>query len=451
MPPWGWLEWFVLTVTLLPGLLFLPGVGAVRTLTRVAVYMAAPAAGVMVLRQGRPAPWAKGFPARPWLIFAAGWLVLSLLHPNTYTLPAATTQVVYYLAVMAPAFWAGQAMRSSRQVGRVMAVLFLCNALSALVGIGQVYSDRFNPQDIPVLRNVYDGADMKYQLADGRQIVRPCGLTDSPGSATNAGSVAALLGLSFALRPIAAWRRLASLGLAFAGVAVMYFSQVRMSMVMLAICFAVLILLMVLQGNVRGALTGVAGVGCVMGGALAWAARTGGAQVLERFGSLLADDPTKVYQQNRGLFVTDAFFRVLPQYPFGYGMGWWGMVHGMFADPSRASLVWVEVMIPAWVYDGGLFLLVGYGGAVVAAIYSSLRVALTSRDRDLAFWAAVVTAQNLGLAATCFSYVTFLSPLGAQFWLLSAMVYAADAQSRAGTGAGRRRPSHRSRAVGVVA
>ena len=67
---------------------------------------------------------------------------------------------------------------------------------------------------------------MKVEV-DGRRIFRPCGLTDSPGAAAPAGAVAALVGLSFALRPIGILRRLVSAMLAFIGVAVIYYTQVR--------------------------------------------------------------------------------------------------------------------------------------------------------------------------------------------------------------------------------
>ena len=56
---------------------------------------------------------------------------------------------------------------------------------------------------------------------------------------------------------------------------------------------------------------------------------------------------------------------------------------------------------------------------------------MRSKDRDVAFWAAVVLASNLGVLATCFSYVSFLSSIGLQFWLLSAIIHAADRRARA--------------------
>src|SRR5262245_47904924 len=36
--PWGWLEWFVILQTFIPALLFIPGLSAVRTATRIGAY-----------------------------------------------------------------------------------------------------------------------------------------------------------------------------------------------------------------------------------------------------------------------------------------------------------------------------------------------------------------------------------------------------------------------------
>ena len=422
-----------------------------RPLIRMAGFLAAPFAGTMLFWRGDPCPLAGGFRARPWLLFCIGWLALLSLFPTSYSLPTAVAQVILYVTVMSPAFWAGEALGSPRQVSRVIAVLFLCNALSASLGLAQVfYPERLSPPDILAAKGIYEGEDLKIVLVDGRKVFRPCGLTDSPGAATHAGAVTALLGLCFALRPIAFWARLGSLGLAFIGVAVMYFTQVRMSMVMLIVCFVVLGVLLLLQGNLRIALTLVGGTVALLGGALVWVGQSMGGQVFERFGSLLTEDPAALYQKSRGLYVEDALGRILWEYPLGYGLGWWGTVYAIFADPNRVSPVWVEVMIPAWVYDGGFPLLVGYGGAVVVAILSSLRVALTSHDRELAFWAAVVAAQNLGIAASCFSYVTFLTALGAQFWMLAAVIYTADAMTRTAPKPAAQAPRPKTQTPGVV-
>lgn len=442
LPGWGWLEWFVVSQTLLPALLFLPGIQPARTAIRVAAYVAAPLAWVMVTMRGRPTPGSDTFPARPWLIVSITWLVLSLFHPNIYSTMTSLAQVALHVSIVSPAFWAPRALRSPKQLSRVVTVLFLCNALSATVGILQAFRPQtFNPPVIPAMSNKFNGEDLMYQAADGRMIIRPCGLTDSPGSASPAGAVAALIGLCFALRPIAAWKRLACLALAFIGVAVIYYTQVRFPLVMLMICGMVLTGLLIYQQNYKQAVELVVG-GLVIGlGALMWVARSVGSRVLERFGSLMSENPGSYYYKSRGAYVHHALEVVLWQYPLGYGMGWWGMTHAMFSDPSRFSPVWVEVMIPAWIYDGGLPLLIGYGGAVTVAMVDTIRIALTSHDRDVAFWATVVVALNLSILATCMSFLTFLSPIGLQYWLLAATVHGADRQARVAASA--RRPSAR--------
>ena len=416
-PGWGWVEWTILAQILLPGLMFVPGFFAARTPLRVASYASALVAWFFCARQAsaRRAAAADTFPARPWLVVSSVWLGFSLFHPNNNSMTSALAQVMLYIAILAPAFWAALVVRSSRQVPRMLAVLFLCNALSTVVGIAQIYRPAtFNPPSILGSDDPYFDR-LEIDMADGRRVLRPCGLTDTPGAACGAGMVTALLGLCWALRPIAAWKRLGSLVLAFLGVAVIYFSHVRVSLVMLAICLAALTALLVLQRRYREAALLSAGGASIIVGALGWVVATAGEGVRERFLTLFAANPAQVYNSNRGGMVWEAFGKVLWEYPLGYGLGWWGMINVYFGRKDIATPVWVEVMWPAWIFDGGFPLLIAYTGAVVVALIDSARIALTSRDRDLAFWAAVIFASNLGIVATCFSFITFLTPFGVQF------------------------------------
>jgi hypothetical protein len=422
----------VISQTVLPALLFVPGLTEVRTPIRIAAYAIAPAFWVLIAWQGRRGPGSDTFPARPWLLFCTAWLSLSILHPNSFSLVAAAAQAALYISVLSPAFWAPSALASTAQMRRLIALLFLCNALSAVVGVGQVFRPQvFNPPVIPAMNNIFSGEDMMYETADGRKIIRPCGLTDTPGGVAPAGMAAALLGICWALRPLAPWKRIASLGLAFAGVAVIYYTQVRFTLVMLAVCLAALTGLFLLQRNVRQAVV-LTGAGAVLLlGAFSWVARSAGSAVVQRFMTLLDNDPGKLYHSSRGGFVQQAFEEVLWRYPLGYGMGWWGMIQASFGNRFQPSPIWVEVMWPAWIYDGGFPLLIAYVGAIAAAMFDSTRIALTSKDPDLAYWAAVVVSFNLGVLATCFSFVAFLSPIGIPFWLLSAALHAADQRTRA--------------------
>lgn len=428
LPPWGVLEWFTVAQTFMPALLFIPGITAVRTATRVAAYMLGFAAWGAVVFSPRRGTTAGSFPAKPWLLAAMAWLVLSLANPNSYSPMAAIGHVMLYISIMSPAFWAGEAVGSPRQLRRVITILFLCNATSASVGLGQVfYPDRFNPPVIPIM--AHEGADqLYYETADGRKILRPCGLTDSPGAAAPAGAAAALFGLCIALQPLPLWKRGASMGLAFIGVAVIYYSQVRSSLVMLGICLSTVTGLLMYRGDHRSAAKLVGGGVLMFGGALLWVARTIGHRVFDRFGTLLDNNPANFYARNRGTYLFHAL-ESLGKYPLGYGLGWWGMVHLAFRNPLRLSPIWVEVMPQALAVDGGIPLTFFYSVAVAVAMADSVRIVMKTRDREIGFWGSLVVAQNLGSVALCFSYPTFLSPTGLQFWMLAATLHAAEAQS----------------------
>ena len=429
--PWGWLEWYILLQNLIPGLLYVPGLSSVRVLTRVAAYVIAPLAWGLLVSRGRRAPGDATFPARPWLIFCVIWLALEIFHPNSYSLIAAAAQVTLYVSVLSPAFWAPSALNSSKQLGRVMAVLFLCNALSATLGMAQVFRPQtFNP---PIIQGMKGGDEREVihtVTDDGRRIMRPCGLSDSPGMASAAGVAAALLGLSWSLRPIAVWKRLACGVLAFLGVAVIYYSQVRSAILMLAICVAAMTVLFTIQKNFKQAIMLASGGTTMVVGALLWVARSGGSAFLERFLTLIEGDPSKLMHQSRGHFIEQAFNEYLWDYPLGYGMGWWGMVNAIFGRPDQPSPMWCEVMWPGWIIDGGAPLLIAYVVALGMAMADTLRIAWTSKDRDVAFWAAVIVSFNLSLLASTFSFVPFISAIGIQFWLLSATLHAADARAR---------------------
>ena len=429
--PWGWLEWLVISQTLLPALLFLPGVAGIRTPIRAAAYLAAPLAWLVIAIKGRAQTLPDTFPSKNWLLFSGAWLVLSIGHPNGYSIPAAAGQAALYLAVMTPAFWAAMALSSSKQISRVMTILFVCNALSSIVGVGQVYRPNiFNPPDIPMLRNKYQGTNVFYKAADGTEIMRPCGLTDTPGAVAPHGAAAALLGLCLALRPGPLWRRAIYVAMSFIGVAAIYYTYTRFPLVMLVICFVTMTGLFIYQRDYRKAtLLSVGGTSLIVG-AFLWAMRSVGAGVFDRFAALVVNNPADYYYNSRGGFIQEAFEKTIWEYPLGYGLGWWGQIHLIFSDPNRITPVWVEVMIPAWIVDGGIPLLVGYCGAIVLAMFDTLRIALRSPDRDVAYWGVVIFAFNMSTVATCFSYITFLSPLGVQFWLLAALIHAADARAR---------------------
>ena len=426
--PWGWLEWIVVAQTALPALLFVPGMSPVRVLTKVGLYGLILLAWAIIALGGRSRPGSASFPPRPWLFFCCGYLALSVFHPQSNSLPSALAQMMLNITIFSPAFWAADALASPRQIPRLMAIAFIGNALSAGVGIGQIYQpDRFNP---PVVINMSEDKEYGKQTTDaGVEVFRPCGLTDTPGGACVAGQVATTIGLCWALAPIAPWRRLASAGLAVMGLAVVYFTQVRSVLIITVLCLIAIVVILAMQRDFKRAFLLGAGGTAVVVGAFTWAIAVMGGAVGARVATLFEDDPREVYHSNRGRFVEETFNRFLPEYPLGAGLGRWGMMYLYFGDksaPSDKQSLWVEIQLTGWVYDGGAPLLVANLMATFLALLDSLRIALKCKDRDLAFWAAVITACNFGNLTLILNYPVFVSPTGAQFWLLSAALHAAD-------------------------
>src|SRR5207248_1838559 len=155
---------------------------------------------------------------------------------------------------------------------------------------------------------------------NGEEIIRPAGLSDNPGAVCGPASVAALLGLVMALRPIAFWKRLLAASMAFAGVAAIFLSHVRTSLLIVAGMCAVYCVLLALQRQRRravvfaGLATGLIAAGLMLASVL------GGEAVVERFASLVEDDPATIYQRNRGFMLQDTG-RYLADYPLGAGLG----------------------------------------------------------------------------------------------------------------------------------
>jgi hypothetical protein len=439
-PPrkWGWMEVFVLSQSFFPAMLFIPGLSSLRLLTRVAAFLIAPLFWFLIYCYGKHLRGGENFAVRPLLLGVSGWLGLCLIHPDTNWPIAGIAQIGLYVSIFSPVFWVGWVLHSPRQISRLMGILFICNAFSAALGIAQVFRpDTFNPPVIPALSTEFGRLALTYTADDGRQIIRPCGLGDTPGQASTAGAMACLIGLAWALRPIAWWKRIASLGLAFLGVAVIYYSQIRALMVVLVICLFVLTIMFILQRSIGKATLLIFGSTVLIGGALIWVSQTVGSSVVTRFGTLWTSDPFKLYSDNRGGFITSTFDHVLVQNPLGMGLGRHGQIYDYFGNRAYTP-IWVEVQWPAWAVDGGFLLMGGYVIAIILAMFDTFRVALTTTDRELADWAAVVVAANLSIVAATFSQIVFLAPIGLQFWLLSSAIHVADYRVKAAQHARRR-------------
>src|SRR5262245_41356472 len=266
--PQGFAEWFALGLTLLPALLFLPGSQAYRLPIRIGAY--AISLGAFALWWFHRGGHRDGkHPSARFLVLVRVVLALGLAHPLTSNLQSGLAQIGLYFAIFCPMFWARSYVTTRRQLVRIVLLLLVCNGLNSMVGVLQVY----NPERwMPELSSLFQGnsdflAAASYRGPGGRLIVRPPGLFDTPRAVCGAGTIAALFGLILALEPMAAWKRGLALAMAIAGIAAIYLSHVRVSLVVTIGMMATYVLMLSAQKQTKrvAGFTALA-VGLVFGG-----------------------------------------------------------------------------------------------------------------------------------------------------------------------------------------
>ena len=419
--PWGFSEFFVISQTAIPALLYLPGSQQFRLYIRVASFAISFAT---LLWWAASAPkTTRPHPAQPWIIGSMAYVVVMFLHPMTASTLAGLAQFVLYLSVIAPIFWAGTFVRTPEHLARLMALLLICNGLNALVGVLQVYDPaRWMPPEMSRImsESLYGLGTVTYRGPDGRMIVRPPGLFDTPGAVAGPGMYAALLGLVFASSAIALWKRVAALGASFAGIAAIYLSQVRVSLVVSILMFgAYFSVLMAQERKSRAMLFGGVAAAIVVA-TFSFALMLGGESIAERTFTLLAQDPVALYAGSRGGQLSYTFGEILQKYPMGAGLGRWGMIAVYFGTGAAPGVepLWVEIQVAGWAIDGGLVLLLLSVGALAVTLASEVQLARADRDARVRACAAVVLAANLGTAALIFTFTPFVTQIGLQFWFL---------------------------------
>jgi hypothetical protein len=332
------------------------------------------------------------------------------------------------LSVIAPVFWAGSFVRTPEHLARLMALLLVCNGLNALVGVLQVYDPaRWMPPEMSRImsESLYGLGTVTYRGPDGRMIVRPPGLFDTPGAVAGPGMYAALLGLVFASSAIAWWKRAAALGASFAGIAAIYLSQVRVSLVVSILMFAAYFSVLVAQRRKARAVVFGGVAAAIVVSTFLFALSLGGESIAERTFTLLAQDPVALYAGSRGGQLSYTFGDILQKYPLGAGLGRWGMIAVYFGTGAVADAepLWVEIQVAGWAIDGGLVLLVLSVGALVVTLASEAQIARSNPEARIRACAAVVLAANLGTAALIFTFTPFVTQIGLQFWFLAGALH----------------------------
>ena len=422
---WGWIEVFVLIQTFSTALLFLPNSQDYRFVIRALPYASSVVLAAFYYNRTKGRlilPPGAGFVGAAMLLLA-----LNLFHSTT-VFPAGIAQLLFQLTISAPVLWVASQVETKEKLERILWILFLANGASALLGLAQVfYPKTLMPQfsSLALSMNPEIVRSLSYVGASGQQIVRPPGLSDLPGGAAIGGYVAGLLGLLFGSRPNQRLlRRIFCFAIAAAGISVIYFTQVRAFLVMLVVAVVGMCVLMVRQA--RFAQSAWIGGVCalLLVATFAWAVAVGGKGVFARFTAITDGGVLQSFQENRGIFVRYTLQDIVQEYPFGAGVGRWGMMGVYFpGDAQQAKPIWVEIQMTGWLLDGGILMWLFYGGAIFLSLHYLYRVSTSLIDRDMAYLASIVLCLNVFVVGLSFAGPTFNNQLGMQYWFLTAALY----------------------------
>jgi hypothetical protein len=420
--PWGFPEWFIIGQTLLPALLLLPGTQVIRVWIRAASYGIS-LLGLVWWWHRKQAPHVRAHPAEVWLAGALVFLGFMVFHPETNSYLAGLAHVGLYLAVLAPVFWAPGLVQGPQHLARLLVLMFICNGINSIVGILQVYNPEvWMPAEFSrvVTSSAYGLDAISYIGPGGKRIIRPPGLFDAPGAVCAPAMITVLLGLMFCLGKVGLWKKVLASTLTLAGMAAIFLTHVRSSLIVVA-CMVLVggsILVFIQRERLKGTVL-VGLCGSLLFVAFTFAVGLGGPSISERFGSLFEEDPFELYYKSRGEQLEDGYNIYLVEYPLGAGLGRHGMVNAYFGDPyNRQAPLWAEVQPNAWLLDGGSVLLILYTGALVVSTLHDFVMASWG-EPQLRFWAMAVLAANFGTLALIFSYTPFSSQIGIQYWLLT--------------------------------
>jgi hypothetical protein len=433
---WELIEWFMLAQWLCTVIIMLPGAQVIRLPMRILPY----AGNVFLLFAyfERSPSWSR-FPGTMWLSLAFILLVAELAHTDTAPIPG-IVQIVLCSSIFAPAFWAGKAIRDKRRLDRVLYLTFLFSATSALVGFVQARYGLLMPAQFSSLMLGMDPnkvEELTYVGANGQAITRPPGLSDLPGGACGAAAYTVLLGTALAV----GLRRFGTKSVGYVLVVALaaitlYLTQVRTMFIAVVLGLVLMAWAVAQYNKVYGTRILLAGAG-LLAVAFIYAVSVGGKSVSDRFATLVAASPGETYQMNRGAFLQKTLDELLPKYPFGAGLGRWGMARAYAAsyiDDTDPPSIWVEIQVTGWLLDGGFLMWIFYGAAILSSLFYCYRTATGHTDRELRYFAGLVLMLNALLVMMMFDAPVFNNQLGGQFWLLGSGLAGVYETSKIGMG-----------------
>jgi hypothetical protein len=370
-------------------------------------------------------------PAMPFLLGAMAVTGLNMFHPQTSGVLAGLAQLGIQLAILGPLFWVTRLRIDAATFRRTLALLFLFNAASAAMGVLQVsFPGSFQPAMSTAIEGMGEtyASSLQFETASGARVFRPFGLTDVPGGAATGAFYSVLLGAGFLISSKRGLVRVLSVGGIFLGVVSLYLCQVRAIAAMLVVCLIAIAAVLMLSGRLLRLTKLLVVVGGLAALAIGWAVTMGGAAAMARWNTLFESDAGEVYYTNRGHFLEGTLTYFVPEYPLGAGLGRYGMASGYFgdrSDPSRPPL-WAEIQWTAWVFDGGVLVMLLYPLAVLLTTFWAFRLALRRQEHgEFWLWGSIIFAYDLGAIALTFSYPFFMSQAGMEFWLLNAALFGA--------------------------
>jgi hypothetical protein len=370
-------------------------------------------------------------PAVPFLLASTAITALNMFHPQTSGVLAGAAQLGIQLAILGPLFWVTRLRIDAATFRRTLALLFLFNAASAAMGVLQVsFPGSFQPAMSTAIESMGETytRSLQFETADGVRVFRPFGLTDVPGGAATGAFYAVLLGTGFLISSRRGLVKVLSLGGIFVGIVSLYLCQVRAIAAMLVVCLVAMAGVLVLSGRLLRLTKLLVVVGGLAVLAIGWAVTVGGDAVVARWSTLFERDAGEVYYSNRGYFLEGTLKYFVPEYPLGAGLGRYGMASAYFGsrgDPSSPPL-WAEIQWTAWVFDGGVLVMLLYPLALLVTTFWAFRLALRRQDDgEFWLWGTIIFAYDLGAIALTFSYPFFMSQAGMEFWLLNAALFGA--------------------------
>jgi hypothetical protein len=165
-----------------------------------------------------------------------------------------------------------------------------------------------------------------------------------------------------------------------------------------------------------------------------WAAAIGGKAIGDRFSTLVDAGLFATFQESRGQFLDHTIRELLFQYPFGAGLGRWGMMQVYFKDPAmwHAPPIYVEIQVTGWLLDGGFLMWICYGGALASACRLAYVAAVVGTTTSLQYLAAIVLSFQFAIIGLCLTGPVFNTQLGVVFWTLTGALSGALGQRSAG-------------------